>query len=183
MNFYEVANDYMEKLEVIQSGINPETGEMTEDENQLAVWKEEIAKDIQAKSQNIIAVFRNEKRTIQAIEEEIKRLSEMKDKRKKKLSNFEDWVKTCMLSYNIEKIETPIGKLSFSNSEAVEIFEGIEVLLNGKKIYPVKANEIEALTGCVKDEDGYMCVEKSIGFYAPDEKVESILVGEQGYYE
>ncbi len=67
--------------------------------------------------------------------------------------------------------------------EAVEIFEGIEVLLNGKKIYPVKANEIEALTGCVKDEDGYMCVEKSIGFYAPDEKVESILVGEQGYYE
>lgn len=83
MNFYEVANDYMEKLEVIQSGINPETGEMTEDENQLAVWKEEIAKDIQAKSQNIIAVFRNEKRTIQAIEEEIKRLSEMKDKRKK----------------------------------------------------------------------------------------------------
>lgn len=132
MNFYEVANDYMEKLEVIQSGINPETGEMTEDENQLAVWKEEIAKDIQAKSQNIIAVFRNEKRTIQAIEEEIKRLSEMKDKRKKKLSNFEDWVKTCMLSYNIEKIETPIGKLSFSNSEAVEIFD--ESLIDEKFI-------------------------------------------------
>lgn len=132
MNFYEVANDYMEKLEIIQSGINPETGEVTEDKNQLAVWKEEIAKDIQAKSQNIIAVFRNEKRTIQAIEEEIKRLSEMKDKRKKKLNNFEDWVKTCMLSYNIEKIETPIGKLCFSNSEAVEIFD--ESLIDEKFI-------------------------------------------------
>lgn len=37
-----------------------------------------------------------------------------------------------MLSYNIEKIETPIGKLSFSNSEAVEIFD--ESLIDEKFI-------------------------------------------------
>ena len=85
MNFYDVAKDYIERMEYLEQGINAETGEMTENENQLAIWTEELTQDLKDKSVNVIAVVRNQELTIEALDTEIKRLQGMKDNLKKKL--------------------------------------------------------------------------------------------------
>ena len=43
--FYDVVNDYIERMEYLEQGINAETGEITENENQLAIWTEELTQD------------------------------------------------------------------------------------------------------------------------------------------
>lgn len=56
--------------------------------------------------------------------------------------------------------------------------------MDEKIIFPVsfdKAKEIEGTL--VEDEEGMLSVEKSIGIYAPDGEMESILFGVKGYYE
>ena len=60
MNFYDVAKDYIERMEYLEQGINAETGEMTENENQLAIWTAELTQDLKDKSANVIAVVRNQ---------------------------------------------------------------------------------------------------------------------------
>lgn len=68
--------------------------------------------------------------------------------------------------------------------DAVEIFEGIEIVLNGDVIFPIKTGDIEKLIpGIVKDGDSYTHVSQSIGFEADSTRAQSILVGSKGYYE
>ena len=68
--------------------------------------------------------------------------------------------------------------------EAVEFFEGIELILNGKVIFPIKISDIESLIpGFVKDGSSYTHIEKSIGIEVGATKAESILIGNEGYYE
>lgn len=67
--------------------------------------------------------------------------------------------------------------------EAVEFFEGIELTLNGKVIFPIKTSDIEsAIPGIKKDGNSYTHIEKSIGIEAEATKAESILIGDKGYY-
>ena len=68
--------------------------------------------------------------------------------------------------------------------EAVEIFDDVEVTVNGEKIFPVKIEEAQKIeSSLVRDEEGLISIEKSIGIYAPDENMESVLFGKKGYYE
>ncbi len=68
--------------------------------------------------------------------------------------------------------------------EAVEIFDDVEVTVNGEIIFPVKIEEAEKIeSSFVRDEEGLISIEKSIGIYAPDENMESVLFGKKGYYE
>lgn len=68
--------------------------------------------------------------------------------------------------------------------EAVEIFDGIEVLLNNEVIFPVAASEIERkIPGIEKSGDEYTHVDMSIGIATEDAKTESILLGEKDYYK
>ncbi len=68
--------------------------------------------------------------------------------------------------------------------EAVEIFDDVEVTINGEIIFPVKIEDAEKIeSSLVRDEEGLISIEKSIGIYAPDENMESILFGKKGYYE
>lgn len=139
MKFYEVANDYIEKLELIrEQGINAETGEITEDKNQITIWEEEIKTDLINKSQNLIAVIRNQDLTIDAIDKEIERLNKLKDIRKKNLTRFKDYIKNTMLNTGIEKIETPLGKISLTKSTSTEIFD--EKLID-KKFIEIETKE------------------------------------------
>ncbi len=67
--------------------------------------------------------------------------------------------------------------------DAVEFFEGIELTLNGRIIFPIKANDIEkVIPGIDKDGDSYTHVNQSIGIETDSDKAESILVGSRGYY-
>ncbi len=67
--------------------------------------------------------------------------------------------------------------------DAVEIFEGIEVVMDGNTIFPIKTVNINKLIpGITEDNGSFTHVSKSIGFETTGNKAESILVGSKGYY-
>ena len=104
MKFYDVAKDYIERMEYLEQGINAETGEMTDNSNQLAIWTEELTQDLKDKSANVIAVVRNQELTIEALDNEIKRLQAMKDSIKKKLDKFKTYIKSLLLLKSMTKV-------------------------------------------------------------------------------
>lgn len=68
--------------------------------------------------------------------------------------------------------------------EAVEIFEDAEVSIAGKKVFPGEIDIAKTSIGGLTEENGsWINSQKSIGIYAPNKKMESILFGEEGYYE
>lgn len=138
MKFYDVAKDYIERMEYLEQGINAETGEMTDNSNQLAIWTDELTKDLKDKSANVIAVVRNQELTIEALDTEIERLKAMKDSIEKKLDKFKCYIKSAMVVNGIEKIETPIGNIKFTKSTAVEIYD--EKLID-KKFIKIETKE------------------------------------------
>lgn len=140
MKFYDVAKDYIERMEYLEQGINSETGEITEDGNQLAIWTDELTKDLKDKSTNVIAVIRNQELTIEALDTEIKRLKAMKEAREKALNKFKTYIKSAMLVNNIEKIETTIGTIKFTKSTTTEIYD--ESLIDKKYIEVVTTEKI-----------------------------------------
>ena len=111
MNFYDVTKDYIEKMEYLELGINAETGEISEDKNQLAIWNQELTQDLKNKSANIIAVVRNQELTIEALDTEIERLKGLKKLRENQLNKFKDYIKNVMLINQIEKIDTVLGSI------------------------------------------------------------------------
>lgn len=140
MKFYDVAKDYIERMEYLEQGINAETGEMTDNSNQLAIWTAELTQDLKDKSANVIAVVRNQELTIEALDNEIKRLQAMKDSIKKKLDKFKCYVKNAMLVNNIERIDTTLGAIKFTKSTTTEIYD--ESLIDSRFIEVVTTERI-----------------------------------------
>ncbi len=67
--------------------------------------------------------------------------------------------------------------------EAVEIFEGLELTMDGNYIFPIKVNDIDkTISGIEKDGNSYIHKDKSIGIEAGEEMTDSILIGAKGYY-
>ncbi len=67
--------------------------------------------------------------------------------------------------------------------EAVEFFEEIEIYMDENKLFPADIPIIEDIIGTMEEESGsYIQKRKSVGVYAPDGKVESILLGAKGYF-
>ena len=72
---------------------------------------------------------------------------------------------------------------SNNNVEAVEIFENIEVLYEGKVIFPISIDEIKRIFNDITIEDDYYThYEKSIGYTTSDDEVEGVLFGNKDYY-
>ena len=140
MNFYDVTKDYIEKMEYLELGINAETGEISEDKNQLAIWKQELTQDLKNKSANIIAVVRNQELTIEALDTEIERLKGLKKLRENQLNKFKDYIKNVMLVNQIEKIDTVLGTIKFTKSTSTEIYD--ESLIDKKFIEIVTTEKI-----------------------------------------
>ena len=140
MNFYDVTKDYIEKMEYLELGINAETGEMSQDKNQLAIWNQELTQDLKNKSANIIVVVRNQELTIEALDTEIERLKGLKKLRENQLNKFKDYIKNVMLVNQIEKIDTVLGTIKFTKSTSTEIYD--ESLIDKKFIEIVTTEKI-----------------------------------------
>ena len=70
------------------------------------------------------------------------------------------------------------------NVEAVEIFENIEIVFEGRRIFPEYIENVKnRFMGMEQDGDDYIDIKLSIGISAPSGKIESIIVGNKGYYE
>lgn len=68
--------------------------------------------------------------------------------------------------------------------DAVEIFEDIEISMDGEIIFPIKISDIESrLLGIIYEDGYYTHKEHSIGIEGNGVDAESILLGSKGYYD
>jgi hypothetical protein len=95
-----------------------ETEELTPElEAELLINQEQL----QTKGINYAKVIANYQSESDAIDAEIKRLKAMKESRDKKVTWLTESLKKAMLVSGIEKIESPLFKISLRRSEAVEV--------------------------------------------------------------
>ena len=67
--------------------------------------------------------------------------------------------------------------------EAIEIFDEAEVYVNGLLIFPTDFETAKKAIGDFEqDDEGLISISKSIGIYAPDGDMESILFAKEDYY-
>jgi hypothetical protein len=95
-----------------------ETEELTPElEAELLINQEQL----QSKGINYAKVIANYQSESDQIDAEIKRLKTMKESRDKKVTWLTESLKKAMLVSGIEKIDSPLFKISLRRSEAVEV--------------------------------------------------------------
>lgn len=101
-------------------------------------------------------------------------IGEAKEFKKSKFSkNTTDDFGYCHVFYNDD-----------DECEAIEIFNNTEVLINETVVFPINISEIKAIIKDLVEEEGsFISKSQSIGIYAPNGNMESILFGNIGYYE
>jgi hypothetical protein len=112
MNLYQITNEAQYLAALL------ETEELTPElEAELLINQEQL----QSKGINYAKVIANYQSESDQIDAEIKRLKVLKDSRDKKVSWLTESLKNAMLVSGIEKIESPLFKISLRRSEAVEV--------------------------------------------------------------
>lgn len=112
MNLYEITREAMELASLL------ETEELTPELEQALVINQD---QLQTKANNYAKVIVNIQSDADAIDAEIKRLKAMKESKERAITRLKEAVKNAMLVSSIEKIESPLFKLSIRKSEAVEV--------------------------------------------------------------
>ena len=120
LTLYNITNKFVELMNKAQEG------ELTEQEyNELG---EELAKELQNKSSNIIGYIRNSELLIEAMKAEEKRIADIRKTGEAKLEKFKQYVLENMERLGLSKIQTELGALSVSkNPLSVEIENEDEV--------------------------------------------------------
>jgi hypothetical protein len=114
MNIFNIQHEYQLLVnELIENG-----GELTP-EIELAL---QINKDnFHSKSENYAYITKQFDGEMDIIDNEIKRLQQAKKSREKTIQRLKDTIELAMLTFDVNKIETPLIKISFRNSESVEV--------------------------------------------------------------
>ena len=112
MNLYEITREALELASLL------ETEELTPELEELLVINQE---QLQAKAGNYAKVIANIQGDSDAIDAEIKRLKAMKESKDRAVTRLKDAVKNAMMVSGIDKIESPLFKLSLRRSESVEV--------------------------------------------------------------
>lgn len=120
MNLYEITREALELASLL------ETDELTPElEAALLINQDQL----QAKAGNYAKVITNIQSDSDAIDAEIKRLKAMKDTKDRAVNRLKEALREAMMISGIDKIESPLFKLSLRRSEAVEI-DVVEALPN-----------------------------------------------------
>jgi hypothetical protein len=113
-SIYKIQNEFQL---IIAEVINNE-GEITPElETALTINKEQL----QSKAVDYCYVIKQLDYDCEQIDNEIARLNKLKKVRSNLTDRLKNTVSSAMQLYDVEKIETPLIKLSFRNSESVEI--------------------------------------------------------------
>ena len=113
-SIYKIQNEFQL---IIAEVINNE-GEITPElETALTINKEQL----QSKAIDYCYVIKQLDYDCEQIDNEIARLNKLKKVRSNLTDRLKNTVSSAMQLYEVEKIETPLIKLSFRNSESVEI--------------------------------------------------------------
>lgn len=148
MNLYEITREAQELAFLLESEeLTPEL------EAALIINQDQL----QAKAANYAKVIANIEADADAIDNEIKRLKDMKDSKQRAINRLRETLKNAMLTSQIDKIESPLFKLSLRRSEAVEVdlvealpadFVFKKVTLSGNKVAIKEAiKRGESITG------------------------------------
>jgi hypothetical protein len=112
MNLYEITRETLELASLL------ETEELTPELEAMLVINQE---KMEVKVNNYAKVIANIQSDSDAIDQEIKRLKAMKDSKERAITRLKDAVREAMLVSAIDKIESPLFKLSLRRSESVEV--------------------------------------------------------------
>ena len=114
MNIFKIQAEYQQIVnELIENG-----GELTP-ELELAM---QITKDnFHSKSENYAFITRQFDAEMDIIDNEIKRLQQAKKTREKAIDRLKANIEMAMNTFEVDKIETPLIKISFRKSESVEV--------------------------------------------------------------
>ena len=114
MNIYKIQNEY----QLLINQIIEAEGEMTYEIQQALEINEQ---QLQSKAIDYCYVIKQLDSDCEQIDAELKRLQQLKKVRTNLAERLKDTISNAMNLYEVEKIETPLIKLSFRNSESVEI--------------------------------------------------------------
>ena len=114
MNIYQIQNEYLLLVnQIIESG-----GEVTpQQELNLQITREQL----QDKGTNYAFVIKKLDAECDIIDAEIKRLSELKKVRQNACERLKSNISHAMHTFEVDKIESPLIKISFRKSQAVEV--------------------------------------------------------------
>ena len=119
-NLYEITREALELASLL------ETDELTPElEAALLINQDQL----QAKAGNYAKVIANIQSDSDAIDAEIKRLKAMKETKDRAVNRLKEALREAMMVSGIDKIESPLFKLSLRRSEAVEV-DVVEALPN-----------------------------------------------------
>jgi hypothetical protein len=129
MNIFKIQSEYQQIVtELIENG-----GELTPD-LELAM---QITKDnFHSKSESYGYCIREVNYNKEIIEKEIERLQKLNKSCDKTIVKLKDRVEMAMITFEVDKIETPLIKISFRKSESVEV-ENVNQLPNEYKVIKV----------------------------------------------
>lgn len=129
MNIFNIQTEYQQLVnQLIDNG-----GEITS-ELELAL---QINKDnFHSKSENYAYITKQFDGEMDIIDNEIKRLQQAKKSREKTIQRLKDTIELAMLTFEVDKIETPLIKISFRKSESVEVTD-VNELPNEYKVIKV----------------------------------------------
>jgi len=112
LSLYKIEAEYIQLAEQLMDGeLTPEI------ESALEINKETL----QNKAVNYGFVCKQLKSDVDVIDAEIDRLSALKKQRNKTIDKLKQTLSDAMQLYGLEKIETPIIKICFRESQSVEI--------------------------------------------------------------
>ena len=112
MNLYEITRETLELASLL------ETEELTPELEAMLVINQE---KMEVKVNNYAKVIANIQSDSDAIDQEIKRLKAMKESKDRAITRLKDAVREAMLVSAIDKIKSPLFKLSLRRSESVEV--------------------------------------------------------------
>ena len=125
MKLYEITDGFMDLL-------NKQEELSEEDVKEIS---EELQIALKDKSNNIVGYYKDRKAFIEAIDNEIKRLQDYKKAVSNQVESYKDYVKSNMEVLGIEKIETPLGKISITKSPiSIEIINESEIPEDYKEV-------------------------------------------------
>ena len=114
MNIYQIQNEYLLLVnQIIENG-----GEVTpQQELNLQITREQL----QDKGTNYAFVIKKLDAECDIIDAEIKRLSELKKVRQNACERLKSNISHAMQTFEVDKIESPLIKLSFRKSQSVNV--------------------------------------------------------------
>lgn len=122
MKLYELVSEEKKLNELFILAIDEETGEIKDSET-LEQLETELKNALVNKSEGIIKVIRNQESDLEMVTSEIERLTNLKNRIKKEIENFKDYIKFNMKKMNLKKVETSLGNISLRQSTATEIYD------------------------------------------------------------